>query len=757
MVASSLHKQKARIVATGLFICAMGFCFQGSRGLWAPDEGRYVSGGAAMLDAGDLLVARPSHQPYLNKPPLTFWGIAAGLKLFGWNEWGARAFNAVCFILTAIAVGVLGYCLWGAGEGILAALVYATLAAPVAAASVITPDTPLTLWCAAGLLCFWKSVYSPSHKGPWKVLLGLAIGLGALTKGPAAFIPCVPMFVYLLLTRQTLKFFLTPWLLLAAAVCLAVSGWWYVAVIRSIPGAAEYLWSSQVWGRLVSDEYKRSPGVWNGVLLYGPMLTAGTLPWSLVALIALLRLRKPVHTLRWWRQLRERPAVLLLLLWVAIPSAALVLASSKLPLYILPVFPAIALLVARVCACAAAKNAVVPPLQPTPRLALVAGAWGVGLLALKIGACYWPMDRDMRALWEEMRARMPSGPHCVVAVDKDLGGVAFYSKECVIEATTLERPYPDFVRSWPLDDEIAAARDCELQRVFVTRTLAKELAAAKRQGMAPVCERLRQAGVAFEEVALTRERRMIVCQPGHDRPGVARLAFVYDDGTSAIGASNLADALYRLSREVNVQGIVFLHHAYCPLSRARQEAGWRPYERVLPREIPLYAVAPDGPDCQPAAAIRTPCGHVEVFGGGMLQVCCAETGKAGLDSCEGRDAPGCSYPAGAAGWRGLAVHELPSGEMPAALGSWLAQQRVRFVVSSDYHLCTQAGAGQDYDNHDLLAEAKQASTLASFAPAESANRQLVLLVEASEGACSFRLYNSVRSLLAQWSLDARKP
>src|SRR5208283_3325123 len=122
-------------LAAALFAVALAFAFQGTRGLWTPDETRYANAAAEMLQSGDYLVSRINHLPFLNKPPLQVWGLAAGLKLLGRNEWGARAFNALCLLATALAVGLLARAWWGGHAGLLAAMIYVSLPGALGAAN----------------------------------------------------------------------------------------------------------------------------------------------------------------------------------------------------------------------------------------------------------------------------------------------------------------------------------------------------------------------------------------------------------------------------------------------------------------------------------------------------------------------------------------------------------------------------------------------------------------------------------------------
>ena len=72
--------------------------FQGSRALFAPDEGRYTAVALEMLSSGDWIHPRLHQEvPHYTKPPLTYWMLATALNLGGSNEWAARAPNALLF------------------------------------------------------------------------------------------------------------------------------------------------------------------------------------------------------------------------------------------------------------------------------------------------------------------------------------------------------------------------------------------------------------------------------------------------------------------------------------------------------------------------------------------------------------------------------------------------------------------------------------------------------------------------------------
>ena len=90
-------------------LCLMAIAFQGTRGLWEPDEGRYSSGGVQMERSGDWLIPTvDGEKPHLTKPPVTYWALAASFALLGQNEWAARAPSALAYVGTGLFMFGLG-------------------------------------------------------------------------------------------------------------------------------------------------------------------------------------------------------------------------------------------------------------------------------------------------------------------------------------------------------------------------------------------------------------------------------------------------------------------------------------------------------------------------------------------------------------------------------------------------------------------------------------------------------------------------
>ena len=463
---SSVTRSPLLFLTTTLFILA--FAFQGTRGIWEPDEGFYIGISRNMVETGDWIVPQMNLRPYLDKPPVVYWGSALAMKFFGFNEWAARFAHAFWFILTALVVRAMGKSFWDARTGNLAAIIYAASPVPFIAAYIVTPDTPLAFWTAFSMYAFWRCTTSKSWLDDlgWKVLLGCGLGLAVLSKGPATFVFMVPMFVYLLIQRS-LKRFLLQWGTLVAALLFAgIGGAWYAAVIHFTPGAAAYFFDNQILGRLVTEKYNRNPEWYAFLYVYFPVLLFGTLPWSVGWYPVLARKWKSDGETQNLKSWFLRPKLSLLALWSVLPLVVFSLASSRLPLYVLPLFVPLSLVSARCWLLWKPQWFEVR----LPRFAPAAvGGWILLLLVVKGGLAYWPTDRDTRAYWNAIKEHLPDSRHELVVVNQRRHGLSFYSGGGVEWVTTKQHPYPTFYQTESLEHETHELPTSSHHHIFLVR------------------------------------------------------------------------------------------------------------------------------------------------------------------------------------------------------------------------------------------------------------------------------------------------
>ena len=319
------------------------FSFQGARGLYETSEGRYAECAREMIERGDFLQPTLDYQPHWTKPPLTYWAIAAGIKLLGPGEWGIRLYSSLAFALTALAVASIGTTLWGKTTGFLAGIIYLTSPYPTLGASTLTTDMLLTLWETLAVLCYLRSFRAGSSQkgGIWITVMWLCFGLGFLTKGPPALIPLLPIIVWHLWHKPETRLVGLKGLLVFAVVGLS----WYVYVVLRNPGLVSYFFGQEVVGRVASSTVHNHEW-YKPVTMYLPVLIFGAGAWLYFA----VRTAWQERVLRpdvLWQRLKRGGSGSFLFLWLVIPLILFSLVKSRLWLYVLPLHTPVALVIAR--------------------------------------------------------------------------------------------------------------------------------------------------------------------------------------------------------------------------------------------------------------------------------------------------------------------------------------------------------------------------------------------------------------------------
>ncbi|NUN95626.1 MAG: glycosyltransferase family 39 protein [Candidatus Omnitrophica bacterium] len=573
--------QSRLVFGLAALILFLAFSFQGTRGIWEPDEGFYIGAARNMVETGDWVVPQVNLRPFLEKPPLMYWGSGLGMLLFGFNEWGARLAHALWFSLAALLTGLLAASMWDKRSGVLASLVYATMILPFFSANIVTPDTPLAFWVTAVAFCFWKSLAAEDSLSRHLYRLGFAVslGVGVLAKGPAILVFLPPLALYLIFTKQVGKFLLRwdfPVLVLIAAL---IGGSWYVMIYEFVPGALAYAWDNQVIGRLFTDKYDRNPEFYKPIVIYLPVLLVGTLPWSLSCYSQLGSLRSPGRT---WRSRLfasgQRPG-LFLGLWIIVPVLIFCAARSRLILYLLPVFPALAILCARCWI--AWRPAWFSDSIPRKPVAIFA-TWCLALLAIKAFVAHMPTERDTRAFWEAIRRELPNARYELVVVTGRRHGLSFYSGGNVEWVTTHSDPYPFFHLPEPLEMEIHELRTSAEHHVFLARE--------KDYGW--VKQAIEATGTPYEEKPGPYEWRMLICSPAPDDARTVHLAAMGDTRSGDPRQIQLGSALNHVDAALTLNGVLLLgdNLSFDGDPRFFDDHISQPYNALIKNGVPFFAV-----------------------------------------------------------------------------------------------------------------------------------------------------------------------
>ncbi len=310
-----------------------------ARRLQHPDEGRYAEIAREMAASGDWVTPRLNDLKYFEKPPLQYWVGAATFDTLGVAEWTARLPTAVAGFLAVIAVGLTAARLAGPDAGVFAALALAGTVWHVGLSQILTLDAMLSFWLTVALCAFLlaqRTALAPATRRNWMLVAYAAAAGATLTKGLVALvIPGGALVVYSLATRDT-----GPWRRLYAVpgllLYLALTAPWFLQVSNANPEFARFFFIHEHFERFLTESHNRTGGWYYFI----PWLALGLLPWLLVWAWTLPRSWRaaPVadNGFAW-----ERFCVC----WAAFVFVFFSVSGSKLPSYILPMFPALALIV----------------------------------------------------------------------------------------------------------------------------------------------------------------------------------------------------------------------------------------------------------------------------------------------------------------------------------------------------------------------------------------------------------------------------
>lgn len=458
----------------------MAFAFQGTRGIYEPDEGRYTATAINMLESGDWLVPTvDGEHPHLTKPPITYWALAASMGAFGRNEWAARLPGALAFVVTGLLVLGLGRRLCPAKPW-LPAVVWSLSLAPLAGSNIVSTDALLVLFETAAMFAFveaWRS--DGPDRRRWVLAMWLCWGLAFMTKGPPGLLPLVAMVAFLAIhDRARLRGLFAPTGLLLFAI---VAFTWFAIIVYQQPDRLGYFLGNEVYDRVFTAKHDRNGQWYGGFKVYLPVLLAGALPWWILAVAAAGGPRAAWARLRDRVRHREREA-LLLLYWFLLPLAVFFLSRSRLELYILPLFVPMALLMSRVLAGW-------PWLTPR-RLAMVAGVTAATLLTLKGVAAIVTTDRDARAMAAQISEAIDTHEIEEIAFfdTRAFFGLTMYL-DVRAESVRIGGPKRPHSRQLATEDELCAELDEQERNVFALKRARAQLFTAAVSACGPYTAR----------------------------------------------------------------------------------------------------------------------------------------------------------------------------------------------------------------------------------------------------------------------------
>jgi 4-amino-4-deoxy-L-arabinose transferase-like glycosyltransferase len=362
----------------------------GYRKLVKADEGRYAEIPREMVASGDWLTPRMNDFKYFEKPALQYWATAAAFSLFGFHDWAARLWTALTGFLGVLMVAWLGTRLCGPpreqpgsqgappgtpSAGLLGAIVLGSTAIYVFSGHFLTLDMGVAFFMSVAVFAVamaQRDEADASGRRNWMLAGWAAMALAVLSKGLIGLVlPVAAVGAYVLLARDW-RLLTRLHLLAGGALFLLIAAPWFIAVSMANKEFFQFFFIQEHFQRFLTKSHGRYQPWWYFI----PVLAIGASPWLFSVLAGFAQA---------WRAQPERrfQPLRFLALWCAVVFVFFSASSSKLGSYILPMFPALALL-------AGAQ------LQRASRGLMVAQ----GLLALAIGIAAWVLAQRITGFAE---------------------------------------------------------------------------------------------------------------------------------------------------------------------------------------------------------------------------------------------------------------------------------------------------------------------------------------------------------------------
>ncbi len=302
--------------------------WDGSLASW--DEAVYATVAKEIVLSGDWFNLTLGGTPWVDKPPLAIWFTALFYKIFGIHELSARLFSSLCGVGTVLVTYLLGRELFNRWTGFLGALVLLSSMHYFRYVRFGMMDSPLTFFMSLSLFFFWTGRY----RNRYLLFSGVAAGLALMTKSWAAFFifPIVWIHCWWAEEWEPLRRS-SYWIgvIIAAAIALP----WNLFEMWTRHGS--YL-EEAVFKHVVLRATQAIEGHSGNFYFYIRTLVNKYHPWVLVAIFS-----APYFL---FRAIKDRESEkIFLVTWMFFIFGVITLMQTKLPWYILPVYPPLSLTV----------------------------------------------------------------------------------------------------------------------------------------------------------------------------------------------------------------------------------------------------------------------------------------------------------------------------------------------------------------------------------------------------------------------------
>jgi len=299
-------------------------------GLLDMDEGFYAAVSGEMLRRGEWLTPYFNGTPWFEKPILIYWATMPALKLFG-GEVGMRlpSVLATMALYAAFALFATRRLSLRAGQWVVIILCSGLLIPGLGRMAMTDALFNFVFSCA--MLAFLESLLGDKR---WRILAGFLLGVSALAKGPVGCVIFAVVAIYFFISQPQLRPAYRGWWIAGTAVfVLAVASWYLPAYLANPDTFVKDFLIQQNVGRFQGGDKAHTLSGPQNWIFYVPILFLGFLPWSWWIVPA-------------WRHKRNDPILRYLAVWAMAVFAFFTASGAKLPHYILPAIPPLALMVA---------------------------------------------------------------------------------------------------------------------------------------------------------------------------------------------------------------------------------------------------------------------------------------------------------------------------------------------------------------------------------------------------------------------------
>jgi 4-amino-4-deoxy-L-arabinose transferase-like glycosyltransferase len=342
-----MAKEKTTIWLLLIVLGGLSLCYAVNIGylpLWDPDEPYYIESAREMVESGDLITPYFNYEPRLNKPVFFYWLQVLSGRLFGFNELSARFPSFLAGIALLWLIYKIGSLLYDKKTGLIAMLIGATSFEIYVLSRQSVTDMCLAFFMTLAIYGY-VSVYKAEKNGEW-YLFYIGTAFAVITKGPVGLLLPGAVVFSIMLAQRDFSLIKKLHVIKGVIIFIMIASPWYILVL--IQQGFKFLRIFLIENnflRFITPIYKHTGGIW----YYIPVLLLGFFPWVIFLILSVHR-----H-LNWMKEKKisllgkKNPlsfSALLNIAWFAVYFIFFSISGSKLPAYILGLFPALSLFTA---------------------------------------------------------------------------------------------------------------------------------------------------------------------------------------------------------------------------------------------------------------------------------------------------------------------------------------------------------------------------------------------------------------------------